>query len=83
MDITKNIYEVSFASRADYDHMHPRYQVQSWDAGWMQINRMVFGNDRISDEYLHLKPDFIAARKVLGKKIAQAAYDDGIIAGIE
>jgi len=81
--IVKNIYEVSFASRADYDHMHPRYQVQSWDAGWMQINRMVFGNDRISDEYLHLKPDFIAARKVLGKKIAQAAYDDGIIAGIE
>lgn len=83
LSIAKNIYEVSFVSRADYDHMHPRYQVQSWDAGWMQINRMVFGNDRISDEYLHLKPDFIAARKTLGKKIAQAAYDDGIIAGIE
>ena len=80
--IVKNIYKESFSVRDEYNKTHPRYQVNSWDAGWMQINRMVFGNDRIDDSFLPLKEEFLSARKKLGQKIAQAAYDDGIIAGI-
>ena len=70
----------SFAKRADFDVIQPRFQVQSWDAGWAQIAAMVFGNKRHDDEIYDLHyAEFRAVRKKLGDKIARAAMDAGVI----
>ena len=70
----------SFAKRADFDVIQPRFQVQSWDAGWAQVSAMVFGSKRHDNELYDLYyADFRAARKALGDKIARAAMDAGVI----
>ena len=70
----------SFAKRADFDVIQPRFQVQSWDAGWAQIAAMSFGKWRHDDEIYDLHyADFRAVRKALGDKIAHAAMDAGVI----
>jgi len=70
----------SFAKRADFDVIQPRFQVQSWDAGWAQVAAMVFGTKRHDDEIYDLHyADFRAVRKKLGDKIARAAMDAGVI----
>lgn len=79
LDEAKKIYERSFSLRNLYDRITPRYQVNSWDAGWFQINRMVFGDDRYDDYLLDLKDDFKKARRTLGDKIADQVIEDGII----
>ena len=70
----------SFAKRADFDVIQPRFQVQSWDAGWAQVAAMAFGSKRHDNEVYDLYyADFRAARKALGDKIARAAMDAGVI----
>lgn len=70
----------SFAKRADFDVIQPRFQVQSWDAGWAQVAAMVFGTKRHDDEVYDLHYlGFRAVRKKLGDKIARAAMDAGVI----
>lgn len=70
----------SFAKRADFDVIQLRFQVQTWDAGWAQINAMAFGSKRHDDEVYDLHyADFRAVRKALGDKIARAAMDAGVI----
>ena len=70
----------SFAKRADFDVIQPRFQVQSWDAGWAQVAAMSFGKWRHNDEIYDLHyADFRAVRKALGDKIAHAAMDAGVI----
>lgn len=70
----------SFAKRASFDVIQPRFQVQTWDAGWAQVAAMVFGTKRHDDEIYDLHyADFRAERAVLGKKIARAAMDAGVI----
>ena len=70
----------SFAKRADFDVIQPRFQVQSWDAGWAQIAAMSFGKWRHDREVYDLYyEDFRAVRKALGDKIAHAAMDAGVI----
>ena len=70
----------SFAKRADFDVIQPRFQVQTWDAGWAQINALAFGSKRHDDEVYDLHyADFRAERKALGDKIARAAMDAGVI----
>ena len=70
----------SFAKRADFDVIQPRFQVQSWDAGWAQVAAMSFGKWRHDREVYDLYyADFRAARKALGDKIARAAMDAGVI----
>ena len=70
----------SFAKRASFDVIQPRFQVQTWDAGWAQVAAMVFGTKRHDDEVYDLHyADFRAERAALGKKIARAAMDAGVI----
>ena len=79
LDEVKEIYQESFYLRNDYAKLQPRYQVNTWDAGWKQIRTMVFGRDRINDDLLHRKPAFDKKLNALADKIAKAAYSDGVI----
>lgn len=79
LDKAQELYEVTFKFRDDFAKDEPRYQTNSWDAGYAQIARLAFGNDRINDDFLEFKKDFYTLRTKLGDKIAQAAYDDGVI----
>ena len=70
----------SFAKRAAFDVIQPRFQVQTWDAGWAQIAAMSFGKWRHDSEVYDLYyGDFRAKRKALGDKIAHAAMEAGVI----
>lgn len=79
LDLAEQLYRETFPYRNEYAQLQPRFQTNSWDAGYAQISRLAFGNDRINDEFLELKEQFYDARAQLGEKIAQAAIDDGII----
>ena len=79
LDEAWSLIEDSFKYRDDYADEVPRYQVNSWDAGWLQINRMVFGNDRATDDLIGRKDEWQRKVRVLGDKIATAAYADGVI----
>ena len=55
------------------------YKGHRWDAGWLQVRRMIFGRDRTTDDFLDRKESFDKTLNALGDKIAQAAYEDGVI----
>lgn len=79
LDEVEELYEESFSLRDEHFKLHPRYQVNTWDAGWKQVRTMIFGRDRINDDLLYRKPDFDDKLGTLADKIAQAAYKDGVI----
>ena len=79
LDASWKLVEESFNDRLDHAHQQPRYQSANWDAGWLQIRSMLWGRDRISDDYLDEKPSWDEKLRALGDKIAQRAYADGII----
>ena len=79
LDEAWSLIEDSFKYRDDYADEVPRYQVNSWDAGWLQINRKIFGNDRATDDLIDRKEEWQRKVRVLGDKIATAAYADGVI----
>lgn len=80
LDLVWMIIEYSFDSRKTYATIEPRFQTNSWDAGWAQINAMVFGTKRINDNvYNTFYERFRATRKNLGDKIAHATMDAGVI----
>ena len=95
LDAAWDIVVDSFQYREEFAEDYPRYQTASWDAGWMQISRMVFGRDRIINDFVNTpetedsdqdestalsrRDDFKKKLTVLGNKIAQAAYEDGVI----
>lgn len=80
LDLAWEIVEASFAKRGVFDVVQPRYQVQTWDAGWAQVNAQVFGNSRVDDEvYDKFYAKFRAVRQALGDKIAKQAMDAGVI----
>lgn len=79
LDAVKELYEESFSIRDEYARTTPRYNTNSWDAGFAQIARMCFGNDRHNDDFLHMKDSVYALRSALGEKIAHAAMEDGVI----
>lgn len=79
LNLAEQLYRETFPYRDEYAQLQPRFQTNSWDAGYAQIARLAFGNDRINDEFLGLKEQFYDARTRLGEKIAQAAIEDGII----
>jgi hypothetical protein len=80
MDVAWQVVCQSFAKRAAFDVIQPRFQVQTWDAGWAQIAAMSFGKWRHDSEVYDLHyADFRAVRKKLGDKIARAAMDAGVI----
>ena len=75
----KELFEITFEYRDEYAKNTPRYQTNSWDAGYAQIARLSFGNERINDEFLDFKQEFYNLRTALGDKIALAAFNDGVI----
>lgn len=95
LDAAWDIVVDSFQYREEFAEDYPRYQTASWDAGWTQISRMVFGKDRIVNDFVNTpetedadqdestalsrRDDFKKKLTVLGNKIAQAAYEDGVI----
>ena len=80
LDLAWEIIEASFGKREVFDVVQPRFQVQSWDAGWAQVNAMVFGNSRVDNEvYDKFYAKWREARRVLGDKIAKQAMDAGVI----
>lgn len=79
LEKAKELYEITFAYRDDYAKNAPRYQTNSWDAGYAQIAKLAFGNERINDEFLDFKKEFYNLRTALVEKIAQAAFNDGVI----
>lgn len=79
LTLAEQLYRETFPYRDEYDKIQPRFQTNSWDAGYTQIAKLAFGDERINDEFLELRKQFYAARTRLGEKIAQAAIDDRII----
>lgn len=80
LDMAWEIIQDSFTKRATHAVVAPRYQVESWDAGWKQIAAMVFGRDRVDDDiYNAYYTDWRAAVRELGDKIARAAMDADVI----
>ena len=80
LDKAWEIIQDSFTKRATHAVVAPRYQVETWDAGWKQIAAMVFGRERVDDDiYTAYYTDWRAAVRELGDKIAHAAMDAGVI----
>lgn len=80
LDLVWQLIEASFAKREMFAQLKPRYQVESWDAGWKQINAMIFGRDRIDDElYEEYYNEWKSTVRELGNKIAGQAQDAGVI----
>ena len=79
LDEAWSLIEDSFPYREQFFQENPRYQVNTWDAGWLQVRRMIFGRDRTTDDFLDRKDSFDKTLNALGDKIAQAAYEDGVI----
>ena len=79
LDASWKLVEESFNDRTTHAEDFPRYQSANWDAGWLQIRSMLWGRDRVSDDYLDEKPQWDEKLRTLGDKIAQRAYADGII----
>ena len=80
LDLAWKLIEASFAKREMFAQLKPRYQVESWDAGWKQINAMIFGRDRIDDElYDEHYDEWKETVRALGNKIAGQAQDAGVI----
>ncbi len=58
----------------------PKYNTNSWDAGFIQVSRMIWGQkDKINDDLIGLKDEFKEKLKTLGDKIARQAINDGVI----
>ena len=80
LDLAWQLIEASFAKREMFSQLKSRYQVESWDAGWKQINAMIFGRDRIDDElYEAYYDEWKSTVRELGNKIAEQAQDAGVI----
>ena len=80
LDLAWKLIEASFDKREMFAQLKPRYQVESWDAGWKQINAMIFGRDRIDDElYDAYHEEWKYTVLALGNKIAVQAQNAGVI----
>lgn len=80
LDYVKKIYEESFKYRDTYAQLMPKYNTNSWDAGFIQISRMIWGQkDKINDDLIGLKDEFKENLKTLGDKIAKQSINDDVI----
>lgn len=80
LDMAWEIIQDSFTKRATHAVVAPRYQVESWDAGWKQIAAMVFGRERVDNEiYDAYYTKWRETVRALGDKIARAAMDADVI----
>lgn len=80
LELAWEIIENSFDKRATHAAISPRYQVESWDAGWKQIAAMVFGRERVDNEiYDAHYTKWRETVRALGDKIARDAMDADVI----
>ena len=80
LELAWEIIENSFDKRATHAAISPRYQVESWDAGWKQIAAMVFGRERVDNEiYDAYYTKWRETVRALGDKIARDAMDADVI----
>ena len=80
LNLAWHIAETSFPKRPDHHTIHPRFQLQTWDAGWKQINALVFGKNRLdNDIYNEYYAKWRQTLKTLGDKIATQSMDAGVI----
>ena len=79
--VADEILVESFQYRDEYAKQEPLYQTNTWDAGWEQIRRMVYGNTAHPDakanpKLIALKEEFDTALRTLGDKIAYRYSED-------
>ena len=80
LELAWEIIENSFDKRATHAAISPRYQVESWDAGWKQIAAMVFGRERVDNEiYDAYYTQWRDTVRALGDKIARQSQEAGVI----
>ena len=77
----RSIVKASMKYRPAYDLLHPKYNLLTWDAGWLQIYKMCYSRDALpaakNDVYLQrLYGEFKAHLRALGDSIAQRYSDD-------
>lgn len=53
----KNLIEKSFKYRNEFDEKYPNYNINTWDAGWYQIKKLleVYMNDELKEFYSFFK----------------------------
>lgn len=81
MKVVDEIFEESFQYRDEYSEQEPKYQLNTLDAGWEQIRRMVYGRDaypeaKKSERLSKLKAEFDTVLRALGDKIAERYSQD-------
>ena len=79
LDYTTNLLDESFPLRQTYANLYPKYNLNAWDAGWLQIYKMLFSNDRINDTFKDKQIEFKSRLRTLGNKICKVAEEDGMI----
>jgi hypothetical protein len=79
LSLATELLEKSFSLRQTYNTLHPRYCLNAWDAGWLQVYKMIFSNDRINDSLKGEQTEFKRRLNALEKKIYEAAREDGMI----
>lgn len=80
LELAWEIIKASFNKRATHAAISPRYQVESWDAGWKQIAAMVFGRERVDNEiYDAYYTQWRDTVRALGDKIARQSQEAGVI----
>lgn len=81
LDIMNKIHDQNFKYRKLYNYEHSKYNLLTWDSGFLQIYKMCFSRDalpaaKLDNELQKLYEEFKAARKVLGDKIAYRYSED-------
>ncbi|MDR1793355.1 MAG: hypothetical protein LBR36_07955 [Bacteroidales bacterium] len=79
LSFATELLEKSFVLRETYAQMYPQYHLNAWDAGWLQIYKMIFSNDRINDSLKDFQNEFKSHLNALGEKIFQIANEDEMI----
>ena len=75
LDKATEIVKKSFKYRKDFNHKHPEYHINTWDAGWYQIKGLC-------KEYTALKADleeFNALYKAFEDRMRPLVYELGFL----
>lgn len=77
----RSIVKASMKYRKAYNDLHPKYNLLTWDTGWLQIYKMCYSRDALpaakQDIYLQrLYETFKLQRRTLGDSIAERYSED-------
>lgn len=81
LDIVDDIFVESFQYRDKYTELYPKYQLNNWDAGWIQIYKMCFSQNSLEEAKENKKLQslyklFKEAFSILGDSIAKIYSED-------